>query len=1287
MTADPGGLARRTGWAYDLNGNVTQVRMTGRESGAGEFDDLTTAEVVDFGYDTAGRQTSETVHTGTEDLTTTYGHDQRGLVTSTTDPAGATTDYRYDALGRLVAATAPEVEIEPGGLTRPTTATGYDTFGAATHVTDANGETWRYGYDKLSRLVSATSPEYTPPGGEPITATSSQTYDAMGRVASSTNPRGAVTRYEYDQLGRMTTETDPHADQAGDSGGAWQYTYTRTGELLSATDPMGARSEYTYDDLGRLRTTSEMERYPTPGTYTSEFTYDDASNLLTTKAPSGATATYAYDKLNQLIRATDPSGVVTNLGYDRSGRPATTADAAGRTQRTHHDLAGRPTQVLDLSPAGVPLRKSKFAHDRAGNLASVTNPLGHVSRYTSDALGRLQEQVEPVSATESITTTFGYDAAGNRTRYTDGRGNTTEYTVNEWGLPESVIEPSTTAHPNATDRTWTVAYDAAANPVRTDLPGNVERTHTYDLLDRLTGATATDTAANSFDHDALGRTISASTESGENRFAYNDRGALLSTGGPSGDTDYTYDADGNVVSRTDASGTANFGYTAGRLTTMQDGVTGVTQVLDYDDTGLVSTVDYGNGRLREFTYDDLARPTSDTFADATIEYGYDLNDRLTTKETTGLADEGLNTYGYDRADRLTSWTHQPAGGPPTTTTYGWDAASNRVAAGAKAATYDERNRLQSDGTDSYTYMPRGTLSSKSGSPVTFDGFDRLKQQGAATYTYDALGRVATRNGAQFTYSGATNELATDGTTTFGRGPWGELLSTDQGLAISDQHGDVVASLPTTGSAVSDSTAYDPWGKVTDGTERKIGYQGDYTDPDTDQVNMTARWYDPGTGSFSSRDSAALPVTPSPVTNRYGYTGGSPLNYVDPDGHARTQPGGGIGSGLCPLPPEVRVLTGSCLQTGNGQAPGVGDGVITGSGGSSFEGPSPNGPPKGAPGGSGVNPPDPSKRARESNRDAAMNNPMPIPPAMLAPLYSDSVAPPVSSAPDIPSNQADDYRDPVDDVNESYQDLENSVTPDHRTLLGPVKDTLAAPPEVRPINYRQDTPYGCVALSGDSYHCPKTGWGTQEPGIDPHTAMGLGGMAPGVGALWDIADAITYAGEGDWSGFFDSLLFAIPGAGDAAKAARMLEEGTDLYRGMKVDPTDGRPLVQDSKRGLGAKIDEPNPDIHVDKNGMVHPNTGGMSVSPDSLQNLPSHRRPKTHGGTSPDTGWCMNSCDLPPGLKYRPDPSNPKKHGFIEPARSMPLSEYQRLLRSTRHLWEVVPPSYGTPPPPGGGVA
>ena len=71
-----------------------------------------------------------------------------------------------------------------------------------------------------------------------MTASSSVTYDELSRIVEATSPRGAVTRYDYDQL----------------------------------------------------ETFSQLERHPTPGTYTSTYSYDDAGNLLTAAAPSARSA-------------------------------------------------------------------------------------------------------------------------------------------------------------------------------------------------------------------------------------------------------------------------------------------------------------------------------------------------------------------------------------------------------------------------------------------------------------------------------------------------------------------------------------------------------------------------------------------------------------------------------------------------------------------------------------------------------------------------------------------------------------------------------------------------------------------------------------------------------------------------------------------------------------------------------------------------------------------------------------------------------------------------------------
>lgn len=96
--------------------------------------------------------------------------------------------------------------------------------------------------------------------------------------------------------------------------------------------------------------------------------------------------------------------------------------------------------------------------------------------------------------------------------------------------------------------------------------------------------------------------------------------------------------------------------------------------------------------------------------------------------------------------------------------------------------------------------------------------------------------------------------------------------------------------------------------------------------------------------------------------------------------------------------------------------------------------------------------------------------------------------------------------------------------------------------------------------------------------------------------------------------------------------------------------------------MGAR---PNVDIPVDASGNVHPNTGGVSVSP-SPQDLPSHRRPPEFGGTGKDPVWKLDVSDLGDDLQHVPDKPG---HGTIQPKRSMPLSKYQKALADLKSRW------------------
>lgn len=911
---DPDGLNNRTDTTYNPAGDVTSVTKTGTSSNSTRLD-YEHREGTSYTYDPAGRQTTIAVHNASVDTyTTTQTFDQRGLLTASTDPRGTvagadpaafTTSYRYDELGRPNGTTEPPVAAEtdgkPASVIRPETAIGYNAFSEPAQTRDANGHVSTTSYDLLGRVTETATPSYTAPGqatGAP--AVTRYEYDALGHATGVTNPRGATTRHRYDQLGRLVETTDPNPEHGDQPGGKWRYTYTPAGEQLSVTNPTGARTEATYDGLGRQITATQLERYPEPAAYTTAVRYDDNDNPITAISPTNDIRRNAYDKLNQRIASTDPAGVVTQYGYNATGTQVRQSDGSGKTVYRNIDGAGRATATYELDPGEHILRKFSTDFDRAGNTVGTTDALNRTTTRTVDSHNRTTAMVEPVSDTASITTTYGYDPVGNRTRVTDGRGNPTITTYNTLNKPESVIEPATQAQPAATDRTWTTSYDLAGNPTTVTAPGGVTRNRTFDARNQLTQETGTGAAAQTQDRvqkfDLIGRLASISNPNGEQTFTYNDRDALLTATSPvTGTTNYAYDGAGRLTSRTGKTGTATFGYVQGRLNTQTDNLTGTTQTINYDTAGRPKTIAYGGAATRTLTYDDFGRQATDTVKNtggATVTsqtYGYDFNDRLTTKDTTGPTGPDHNAYTYDYAGRLASWTNGT-----TTTPYEWDGSGNRTKAGDTTATFDERNRQLTNGTTAYAWSPRGTLDSVT-TPhnkvsSTFDAFDRAITTGGTTYGYDGLDRTVTRNNQNFDYDGTSLNLTGDGASHFARGANGDLLANDTGgakqLAVTDTHDDVVAGLdPTSGTATS-ATRFDPFGQpqTKTGNTGPLGFQSDYTDPDTSTVDMGARWYTPNTGTFTRRDDIALPDTPSAASNRYTYGNAAPTTGVDPDGH-------------------------------------------------------------------------------------------------------------------------------------------------------------------------------------------------------------------------------------------------------------------------------------------------------------------------------------------------------------------------------------------------------------------
>ncbi|GAA1916612.1 hypothetical protein GCM10009716_27230 [Streptomyces sodiiphilus] len=865
-------------------------------------------------------------------LETLVGYNTFGEVTAARNADGELSQVTTDRLGRPLTTTAPSHERPDGVTVTAVTEVAYDAVGRIVAETDPMGRTTEYRYDQLGHPVLRIDP---PAESSSPLSTGHGVTGLLGRPADRLVPSAELTSpliTDSEAFGPPVTTTDGR--------GIHRYTWTPTGLQLSAVDPTGARVEATYDELGRQLTSTVVERHPELVHLTTDYRWDAAGNRTATVLPgtgSRYSNTTEYNAAGEPVLVYDAWVDLAQYEYDDFGRRiALTAHEKHRTV-FHHDHVGNVVRVDEYGAEEDVQRSTLMEFDAAGNRTALVSPTGIRRTYRHDALGRLTEQNEPVNGTETITTTFGHDAAGNRTRLTDGRGNTTHYTFTPAGLLESTIEAATDAHPDPADRTWTVLHDEAGQPVTTWLPGGVVRERTYDGLGRLVRETGSGAEAPTeerrFTYDLAGRMTSQGTEAlGTNTYTYNDRGVLLTATGPGGNVAYSYTRAGQMASRTDARGTTTFLYNyAGDLSHVSDGAMGAEVWYSHDLTGRPISEGYElptdeddedpnatkageqasalswrpeYDAERVYHYDTLGQLVGDQLFDgneddedseelAAVEYEYGLDGQLIRKSTRGFAGEGTDDYTYDDAGRLTSWTRDG-----TTVAYAWDASGNRIRHGEETAAYDERNRLLADGERTYTYTPRGTLTTvtapdEADRALTFDAFERKVTDGDTPFRYDSLDRVTHHGNTRFTYDGGSSNLLFDGTTHYVRNPGGGLLASVNGAneegrwLITDQHTDVIAGFSLDGAELVGSRAFDPFGRslAEDGTNPAVGYQSGWTDPESGDVNMAARWYQPGTGAFASRDTSLLDPTPSVHANRYTYGAGSPLMYVDPDGHA------------------------------------------------------------------------------------------------------------------------------------------------------------------------------------------------------------------------------------------------------------------------------------------------------------------------------------------------------------------------------------------------------------------
>ena len=576
-----------------------------------------------------------------------------GWITSVTDQNGFTSQYDYDAMGRMKALFYPtgdstawnpvSIQFNPVPHADRGLPAGHwrqDRF-------EGNRHTHTY-FDALWRPVMTLDYDVASAGHNVQTHTITR-YDTQGRVAFKSYPARHVgdvnaslpgTRTQYDALDRVTrVEQD-----------------SEHGPLVTTTEYLHGNSIRTTNPRGHA-TTSHYVAYDQP----------------------------AYDLL------------------------AWSAQPEGRTIEIHRDVFGKPLWMRQRAADNSAAAIRHFVYDTPQQLCKSIEPETGATVMDYDAAGNLAWTASGLNLPSTTDCNFneawysgrrsdrGYD---NRNRlstlaFADGRGNQQwQYTAD--GLPAQITTWNTPGNANPVINAYTYNKRRLLTGESVTQPGwySWSLGYGYNANGQLASQVYPDGFTVNYSPNALGQPTEVRDASGK---AYASNVSYYPNGGMSG---FTY---GNGVmhgmqqnlrqlpERSIDNGVINFGYA-------YDAAANPTAI--YDDQ-------LGPAYHRSMQYDALDRLTavgSASFGgDHWHRFSYNALDNLTSWTLAGAKDYAI--YGYDANNRLTD-IRNTAGA--TVVGLGYDVQGNLANKNGQQYTFDMGNRLREvPGKESYRYDGHG----------------------------------------------------------------------------------------------------------------------------------------------------------------------------------------------------------------------------------------------------------------------------------------------------------------------------------------------------------------------------------------------------------------------------------------------------------------------------------------------------------------------------------------------------------------------------------------------------
>ncbi|WP_299952993.1 RHS repeat-associated core domain-containing protein [uncultured Modestobacter sp.] len=532
---------------------------------------------------------------------------------------------------------------------------------------------------------------------------------SVGSVYNSTSRAGTRFSTSLSSGWRLSTGSDVYLRHEGITGAV---TYYGDNGLTGVFLPAGG------------------DTYSSPAGFKMTLTGNSRAGWTLTDHASADKRT--FNAAGQLTALTDRNGNATTFTYNGAALTSIVGDSGPVTARTLKVSTAsgskritRIQQNPQYERGGSP-RWASYSYNSAGQLASITDALGRVTRFDHGSQGNLNAVTAPGGA----VTRFTYDGLGRVLTITQPTGEAgvpavTRFTYSDTAT--AMADPNTGQGGDATKVPHT-SYEHTTDGMKliakaTDPTGNVREASYTPLLDvasasdsagstsfgydaavnsgeSLTGVTGATGATSSFSYGNSGPAQfqpSSGTDAQGNAstYTYSGAGNRLSAANADGvQATVTYNTDGTVATATSPSGAVtSYTYDANKQ------LTGITPPADstlearayaYDEFGRMRTYTSGRGITQTYTYDALDRLTKTATSNGggAVTYDYDDAGRLTSR----LDPSGATTMSYDPLGRLTSRVHSMN---DLTLEYSYDKTGNLVTAtdpgGTTTYAYDHRN--------------------------------------------------------------------------------------------------------------------------------------------------------------------------------------------------------------------------------------------------------------------------------------------------------------------------------------------------------------------------------------------------------------------------------------------------------------------------------------------------------------------------------------------------------------------------------------------------------------------